>query len=54
MIPRCLTEGMSTIEVLVVLMAANASQPEVERLRDFFIEWATSRPSAPIPASVPA
>lgn len=36
MIPSHLTEGMSTIEILVVLCAANASPDELARLRDFF------------------
>lgn len=39
MIPSALTEGMSTIEVLVVLLCAQASESEIKRLRAFLEEW---------------
>jgi hypothetical protein len=36
MIPASLTKGMSTIEVLIVFLAAHASKRELVRLKQFF------------------
>ena len=39
MIPSYLTEGMSTVEVLIVLLCSRASEYELQRIRDFLQEW---------------
>lgn len=40
MISSTLTQGMSTVEVWIVMLAANATERELCRLRKFFNEFA--------------
>jgi len=47
MIPRQWTEGMSTIEVLIVFLAACASKREIRRLAAFFEEFSKTAERGP-------
>lgn len=41
MISNQFTEGMTRIEVLIVLLASFSTTAERRRLKEFFVEWET-------------